>query len=156
MLCAAALCERWDGLSGFWGRRKGHAAASSSSDGHLKAPLLGGPGHCTCTGAAVNGCTCNGQERARAGDGPAREGSLLAQQGSGVRLGNGWTEQGHMRHPNGDSCEAATGKGGPSGPAALLHSDADRREFISAGAAAGLAVSHRRLAAALLLPVLGE
>ncbi|BDA43410.1 probable chloride channel protein D at N-terminal half [Coccomyxa sp. Obi] len=34
------------------------------------------------------------------------------------------------------------GLDGCPGPAALLHSDADRREFISAGAAAGLAVRH--------------
>lgn len=33
-------------------------------------------------------------------------------------------------------------KVGPGGAVALLHSDAERREFISAGAAAGLAVSH--------------
>ena len=59
-----------------------------------------------------------------------------------------WSKRGHLPAEMTHDVEAADDlpllneKGGPGGAVALLHSDAERREFISAGAAAGLAVRH--------------
>lgn len=63
-------------------------------------------------------------------------------------LQHAWSERGNRLTEVTCDVEAADDsplldeKDGPGGAVALLHSDAERREFISAGAAAGLAVRH--------------
>ncbi len=92
-------------------------------------PSLGEGRHCACVAdhGLVGPCSCP--------------------QGVGLRLrkGDNPLEDANNGHPKDRGQGSGTKGSGVDvcpGPAALLHSDADRREFISAGAAAGLAVRH--------------
>ena len=75
-------------------------------------------------------------------------------------LQHAWATRGNQQAEVTQDVEAADDspllgvKGGPGGAVALLHSDAERREFISAGAAAGLAVRHNlKLAESFFAPL---
>lgn len=100
-------------------------------------PAVGEGRHCACVAdhGLVGPCSCP-------------EGTQFRQQKANGRVTGaaGQEHRGHGGHnpaqDTGDNGDGRKGDGldGCPGPAALLHSDADRREFISAGAAAGLAV----------------
>lgn len=96
-------------------------------------PSLGEGRHCACVAdhGLVGPCSCpeGAQVRQREKGGSPFGGKPHA--GAGYKHAQDRGQVGENRGGDWAVCPA---------PAALLHSDADRREFISAGAAAGLAV----------------
>ena len=111
------------------------------------------PNGCICTGNG-NLCTCatDGLHSREAGEQVQQcpSWSPFADMDQGLGLHDRVCSCQRCKHENGGDPHGSLGRAemnrmqssATPGPALVLHSDADRREFISAGAAGGLAVCH--------------